>query len=118
MTKHKSYKEIKKTFSKERIDYIESGANQIKKELKLLAEVSKAVNLTQEELAILLNMGQSDIPEEVKEGKNITIHTLISMIKSMGGSIDVTVNFPDKPCIYFSEIEKLMIFEDTKQGRN
>lgn len=39
MSKHKSYKEIKKEFSKKRKNRIEDGANEIKKELKLLSEV-------------------------------------------------------------------------------
>ncbi len=50
MSKHKSYKEIKKDFSKERKNRIEYGANEIKKELKLLSEVGQAVGLTEEEL--------------------------------------------------------------------
>jgi hypothetical protein len=38
---------------------------------------------------------------------NITLGTLIDVITAMGGSIDLTVKFPEKPSVQFSQIETL-----------
>jgi ribosome-binding protein aMBF1 (putative translation factor) len=107
MSNYKSYKQIKKEFSEERKNRIEDGANEIKKELKLLSEVRQAVGLTEEELGNLLDVNKSDILQ-VERKNIITVNTLINIIEAMGGSIDVTVNFSDKPSIHFSKIEKII----------
>jgi transcriptional regulator with XRE-family HTH domain len=65
---------------------------------------NKAAGLTQEELADLLEVRQSYI-SQVEARENITLSTLISTITAMGGSIDLTVNFPEKPPVQFSQIE-------------
>jgi hypothetical protein len=38
---------------------------------------------------------------------NITLSTLVGAITAMGGSIDLTIKFPEKPSVEFSKIETL-----------
>jgi transcriptional regulator with XRE-family HTH domain len=83
---------------------ISAGADQIRTGLKILSTVRQAAGLTQEELADLLEVRQSYI-SQVEARENITLTTLISMIAAMGGSIDLTDNFPEKPPVQFSQIE-------------
>ena len=108
--KHRTYRQIKQEFSPERQVKIESGAERIKKELKIISTVRQAAGLTQDELAALLDVKQSYI-SQVENRENITLNTLFSVIAAMGGSIDLTVNFPTKPSVQFSQIETLFIPE-------
>jgi transcriptional regulator with XRE-family HTH domain len=101
---HRTYKQIKQEFSPEMQAEISAGADRIRTELKIISTVRQAAGLTQEELADLLEVRQSYI-SQVEARENITLTTLISTIAAMGGSIDLTVNFPEKPPVQFSQIE-------------
>jgi ribosome-binding protein aMBF1 (putative translation factor) len=101
---HRTYKQIKQEFSPEMQSEISAGTNRIRTGLKILSTVRQAAGLTQEELADLLEVRQSYI-SQVETRDNITLNTLISTIAAMGGSIDLTVNFPEKPSVQFSQIE-------------
>jgi DNA-binding XRE family transcriptional regulator len=105
---HKTYRQIKQEFSSEMQQEISDGAEKIRTELKILSTVRQAVGLTQEELADLLDVRQSYI-SQVEARENITLSTLIGAIVAMGGSVDLTVNFPEKPSMQFSQIESLFL---------
>jgi transcriptional regulator with XRE-family HTH domain len=104
--KHRTYREIRQEFSPERQQKISAGAAKINVGLKILSTVRQAAGITQEELAELLDVGQSHI-SQMESRDNITLATLISAIAAMGGSIDLTVKFPEKPSVQFSQIETL-----------
>jgi transcriptional regulator with XRE-family HTH domain len=106
---HRTYKQIKQEFSPEMQAEISTGADQIRTRLKILSTVRQAAGLTQEELADLLEVRQSYI-SQVETRDNITLNTLINTIAAMGGSIDLTVNFPEKPPVQFSQIETSFLF--------
>lgn len=106
--KHRTYREIKQEFSSERQQKISAGAAKINAGLKILSTVRQAAGLTQEELANLLDVGQSHI-SQMESRDNITLGTLIGAITAMGGSIDLTVKFPEKPSVQFSQIETLFL---------
>jgi DNA-binding XRE family transcriptional regulator len=106
---YRTYREIKQGFPSEMKAEISAGADQIRTGLKILSTVRQAAGLTQEELADLLEVRQSYI-SQVEARENITLTTLISTIlistiAAMGGSIDLTDNFPEKPPVQFSQIE-------------
>ena len=105
---HRTYREIKKDFSPEMQQEIKAGADKIRSGLKILSAVRQAAGLTQEELAALLDVRQSYI-SQVEGRENITLSTLINAIVAMGGSVDLQVNFPEKPSVQFSQIETLFI---------
>jgi transcriptional regulator with XRE-family HTH domain len=101
---HRTYREIKQEFSPEMREEINAGADKIHAGLKIISAVRQAAGLTQEELADLLEVRQSYV-SQVEARENITLGTLISTIAAMGGSIDLTVNFPEQPSVQFSQIE-------------
>jgi transcriptional regulator with XRE-family HTH domain len=104
--KHRAYREIRQEFSPERQQKISAGAAKINTGLKILSTVRQAAGITQEELAELLDVGQSHI-SQMESRDNITLATLISAITAMGASIDLTIKFPEKPSLHFSQIETL-----------
>jgi transcriptional regulator with XRE-family HTH domain len=104
--KHRTYREIRQEFSPERQQKISAGAAKINTGLKILSTVRQAAGITQEELAELLDVGQSHI-SQMESRDNITLGTLIDAITAMGGSIDLTIKFPEKPSVQFSQIETL-----------
>jgi DNA-binding XRE family transcriptional regulator len=110
--RHRSYQEIRQEFPPEMQQEISVGAARIRRGLKILSVVRQAAGLTQEELAELMDVGQSYI-SQVESRDNITLGTLISTIAAMGGSIDLTVNFPEKPPVQFPRIEAVFL-EDAK----
>lgn len=108
MSRHKTYKEIKQGFSQGRREKIQKGADIIRKELKILNSVTQVAGITQEELAEIIDVRQSYISQ--MEGRdNITLNTLVGVIVAMGGSIDITVKFPEKDPVHFSQIETLFV---------
>jgi plasmid maintenance system antidote protein VapI len=107
---HRTYAQIKKEFSPQRQAEISIGAEKIREELKILASVRQAAGLTQEELVDLLDVRQSYM-SQVEGRDRITISTLLGLITAMGGSIDLTVNFPEKPPVQLSRIETLFLSE-------
>lgn len=109
-SQHRTYRQIKQEFSPEMQAEITAGADRIRAGLKILSTVRQAAGLTQEELADLLKVRQSYI-SQVEARENITLSTLISTIVAMGGSIDLTVNFPEKPPVQFSQIETSFLSE-------
>ncbi len=106
--KHRTYREIRQDFSPDRQQKITAGAAKINIGLKILSTVRQAAGITQEELAELLDVGQSHI-SQIENRDNITLATLISAIAAMGGSIDLTVKFAGKPSVQFSQIETLFL---------
>jgi ribosome-binding protein aMBF1 (putative translation factor) len=102
--KHRTCREIKQEFSPEVQEEISAGADRIRAGLKIISAVRQTAGLTQEELADLLEVRQSYI-SQVEARDNITLSTLTSTIAAMGGSIDLTVNFPEQLPVQFSQIE-------------
>ena len=106
--RHRTYRQIKQEFSPEMQEEIAAGAEKIRTKMKILSTVRQAAGLTQEELADLLDVRQSYI-SQVEGRENITLSTLIGAIVAMGGSVDLTVNFPEKASMQFSQIETLFL---------
>jgi transcriptional regulator with XRE-family HTH domain len=103
---HRTYRQIRSDFTPEMHHEIREGAERIRTGLKILSSVRQAAGLTQEELADLLDVRQSYI-SQVESRENITLSTLVGVIAAMGGSIDLTVHFPDKPALQYTQIETL-----------
>jgi transcriptional regulator with XRE-family HTH domain len=115
MKTHTRFRDIKSNFTDERKARIEEGTEELRTELRILSEVRKAAGYTQEELADILEVRQSHI-SQVESRENVTLSTLVGIITAMGGSIDITVNFPERKSIRFSQIETL-IANKRKEGR-
>lgn len=117
MNNYKTYKQIKQSFSKERIEEIKSGADKIRQELSLLNRVRQIAGLTEEELVELLE-AREDITTQTEVNDISTLGTIIRLIVAIGGSVDLTVNFPEKDPVQFSQIENLFFLgERENRGR-
>ena len=102
-----SYKEKRKEFSKEAQERISAKADEIRNELRLLRAVREITGISQEELAQKLNVGQSYI-SRLERRDNITLATLVRIIDALGGSVDITINLPEREPVKFSHLEKLL----------
>lgn len=60
-----------------------------------LAELRKALGLSQKELSELLNVSQPAVSKQERR-KVIQLDTLSSIINAMGGSLEITATFPDR----------------------
>jgi transcriptional regulator with XRE-family HTH domain len=59
-----------------------------------LQHVRKALDLTQEQMAKLLGIGQDSV-SRIESRSDMLISTLQSYVEAMGGSLKVTAEFPD-----------------------
>ncbi|NES17553.1 MAG: helix-turn-helix transcriptional regulator [Symploca sp. SIO3E6] len=107
MTTYKTYKDIRKNFSSEAQERIAAGANKIREELKILRTVREMAGVSQEELAERLDVKQPYI-SQLEARENITLSTLVGVINALGGSVDITINFPEKEPVCFSHIETIL----------
>jgi hypothetical protein len=101
VSRYKTYREIRQTFSPKMQQRIDTGADKIRQQLNILNTVRQAAGLTEAELEEILGM-----PEFANlQNNSFTFDTLMSTIVSMGGSVDIIVNFPQKPSVQFEQIE-------------
>jgi len=91
MTGTKPISELTKGWSKERLDLIESRVSELKEEM-VLAEIRKALGLTQEELAERLDVGQTAITK-LERRKDMHVSKLRELIEAMGGELVITARF-------------------------
>ncbi|WP_083219108.1 helix-turn-helix domain-containing protein [Bradyrhizobium icense] len=73
---------------------ISSRANELIGEEMALQHVRKALDLTQEQMAKLLGIGQDSV-SRIESRSDMLISTLQSYIEAMGGSLKVIAEFPD-----------------------
>jgi transcriptional regulator with XRE-family HTH domain len=78
----------------ERRAKVSSRANELIGEEMALQHVRKALDLTQEQMAKLLGIGQDSV-SRIESRSDMLISTLQSYIEAMGGSLKVIAEFPD-----------------------
>jgi DNA-binding XRE family transcriptional regulator len=77
---------------------IEKGAQILMMEHELLSALRKSRNLTQQEVAAIMEIGQSAI-SKIETQEDILVTTLERYAKALGGELEVRVNFPDTTVI-------------------
>ncbi len=110
-----SYKEKRKQFSKEAQKRITDRAQEIKNELHILKAIREITGMSQEVLAERLEVGQSYI-SRLERRDNITLATLANIIRTLGGSIEMTIQLPDMEPMKFSHLEALFAFDAQHDG--
>lgn len=80
----------------ERRERILAEAKRLHTEYLTLQDLRKARMLTQEQLAESLNIRQATISQTEKQS-DLLLSTLRRHIEAMGGSLFLTVKFPDRP---------------------
>ena len=94
MTTARSIDDLYEGFSPEERQEIEQRKRLLIMEYTLLSELRKTRNLTQQQVAELMEVGQSAISKI--EGQNdILIRTLERYVKALGGHLEVRAKFPD-----------------------
>ncbi len=94
MTGSKPISELTKGWSKERLDLIEENVSALKEEM-VLAELRKALGITQEELAERLSVGQTAITK-IERRKDMHVSKLRELIEAMGGELVITARFNER----------------------
>jgi len=90
----KNINQIIRGLPPERRAKVSARAKNLIGEEMALQHVRKALDLTQEQMAKLLGIGQDSI-SRIESRSDMLISTLRSYIEAMGGSLKVTAEFPD-----------------------
>jgi DNA-binding XRE family transcriptional regulator len=90
----KNINQIIRGFPPERRAKVSARAKSLIGEEMALQRVRKALDLTQEQMAQLLGIGQDSV-SRIESRSDMLISTLRSYIEAMGGSLMVTAEFPD-----------------------
>jgi ribosome-binding protein aMBF1 (putative translation factor) len=86
--------ELYKGLSKERREKIEIGTRILIMEYELLTALRKTRQLTQKEIAAIMEIGQSAI-SKIEHQDDILVRTLERYVKALGGELEISVKFPD-----------------------
>ena len=91
----KRFSELTKNFIPERKAKISKGQQLLLLEYDLLSQLRKDQELTQKELADILEIRQAAI-SKLESQNDILIRTLEKYITALGGELEVKAKFPDK----------------------
>jgi len=72
-----------------------------------LRDLRKALELTQVEVCSKLHMKQEAV-SRLERRSDILLSTLVSYIKAMGGELNLTAKFPNRPAIKLKGFEDLL----------
>jgi DNA-binding XRE family transcriptional regulator len=87
--------ELYAEFTPKEREHIEKGAQILLMEYELLSALRKSRDLTQEEVAAIMEIGQSAI-SKIETQEDILVKTLERYIQALGGKLEVRAKFPDK----------------------
>jgi DNA-binding XRE family transcriptional regulator len=92
--------------SADRTQKIEARAAELIAEHMTLRDVRKARELTQERMAELLGIRQDSI-SKLEKRTDLLLSTLRSYLNAMGGSLQLVVEFPDRPPVVIAGLAEL-----------
>lgn len=95
--------DIVKALPRERQAKISAQADQLMQEYETLQELRKALNVTQEQMARELGIKQENI-SRLEQRSDMLLSTLARAIAVLGGKLDLTVRFRDRPAISLSKL--------------
>ena len=99
----KPLQEVIDGLPEEERDAVETRARELIAEEMTLRELRRAFDLTQHRMGELLNVGQDSI-SRLEQRSDLLLSTLRSYVEAMGGSLELTVKFPDRPAVVVSGI--------------
>jgi|SRR5262245_27653397 len=76
-----------------------------------LRDLRKALELTQADISAKLHMKQEAV-SRLERRSDLLLSTLVAYIKAMGGELNLTAKFPNRPLV------KLSGFEDIASGKH
>ena len=107
----KPISELTKNFSPERKAKIEKGTELLLMEYDVLSQLRKDQELTQKELADILEIRQNAI-SKLENQEDILVKTLEKYVKALGGELEIRARFPDR-VIELHQFTERMIKEET-----
>jgi DNA-binding XRE family transcriptional regulator len=93
MTGHRPFSDLTKGFTPERRTRVAAKAALLREEMTL-EELRKARNVSQEELAGTLEVGQPAVAKLEKRA-DIHVSNLRRYIEALGGTLEITARFPE-----------------------
>ena len=97
MTGHRPFTELTKSFSAERKARVAGKAAALREQMTL-EELRKARNLSQEEVAAALAVGQPAVAKLEKRG-DIHVSNLRRYVEALGGTLEITARFPNESVV-------------------
>lgn len=104
----KPFRNLVDSISPERKRKIDSRTNELLREMEI-GELRRALDITQEELAVALEMKQSAI-SRIEHQSDMFISTLGSILSAMGATLKIVASFPE------GDIQ-INQFEDVRNGK-
>jgi transcriptional regulator with XRE-family HTH domain len=102
----KNINEIIQKLPSDRVQKIEMRAAELIAEHMTLRDVRKARELTQERMSELLGIRQDSI-SKLEKRTDLLLSTLRSYINAMGGTLQLVVEFPDRPSVVITGFAEL-----------
>ncbi len=102
----KKLSEIMEQMPLERQDKISARADELIAEQMTLRDIRKARELTQERMAELLKIRQDSV-SRLEKRSDLLLSTLRSYVQAMGGELQLTVKFPDRPPVNLTGLAEL-----------
>lgn len=95
MTRHRSFHELTKNWPAQRRARVESRKADLQRSIEelALADLRKALQVSQEELARLLGKSQAAIAQ-MEQRSDMKISTLRQTVEAMGGTLELVAHFP------------------------
>lgn len=88
----RSFSELTKGLSSERRVRIDAKKAELRQEMDL-AELRKALELTQATLAEALGVGQAEV-SKIEKRTDLLLSTLRKFVEAMGGELEIRASFP------------------------
>ena len=92
----KKLEQIMEQMPPSRRNKISARADELIAEQMTLRDIRKARELTQERMAELLKIRQDSV-SRLEKRSDLLLSTLRSYVQAMGGELQLTVKFPDRP---------------------
>jgi transcriptional regulator with XRE-family HTH domain len=102
----KSLNDYMKEMAKPRRQKIQARAAEIIAEEMTLQELRKAKHKSQQELAKRLHVKQAEI-SKMERRTDMYVSTLRNFVQSMGGTLDIIAQFPDKASVRITQFETI-----------
>jgi predicted XRE-type DNA-binding protein len=95
MSGHRPFSDLKMDWSPQRLAANEARKAKLAAEMVSLEQLREGLNLSQEELATLMDVQQPAISKLVRRA-DMKVSTLRDLIAAMGGELHITATFPDR----------------------
>jgi transcriptional regulator with XRE-family HTH domain len=107
MTKGPILQKLWESLPDDRKARIKARADELKTEYLTLQELRKEAGLTQENISEKLDMPQSNV-SRLEKNSDMLLSTLRSYVEAMGGTLNLTVELPNRPPIALSGLGDLV----------